>query len=193
MLSLSVPRIFKIAGRASALKSLFSNRRDFYILQHCRKLYYVQWYVPKNSSSRNFQKFFFNWSGVECLQPTQVLRLLKKNSQPNFLRCFENFRKFLGRSLMRTSFLVNCRPTNQENSWDNVCCEDPFLQKQKVADSLQSSFSIYSFSENTLEVSKCTQEDCTTYILLGKFQKFLEQLFFESLMDGCFLKFKQPF
>ena len=53
---------------------------NFYILQLCRKYYHVYWYVPKNNSSRNFEKSTgYNVTKNELL--TEFLNSILKMSE----------------------------------------------------------------------------------------------------------------
>ena len=49
MFPVSVPRIFKNARRVFVTESLFSTL-NLYILQLCRKLYHLHWYIPRGTS-----------------------------------------------------------------------------------------------------------------------------------------------
>ena len=74
----TVPRIFKIAGRALVVESLFSKVTGyFYIPQIYRKLYHLL----KSTSSKNFAKFPFNWSckltGCKATKNELLTRFLK--------------------------------------------------------------------------------------------------------------------
>ena len=59
---LFVPRIFKIAGRASVVESLFSKVTEASAFCNSVEKSTRAWYVPKSSSSRNFEKSPFNRS-----------------------------------------------------------------------------------------------------------------------------------
>ena len=60
MFSANVPKIFKIAGRASVLESLFSKATGFLHSTTLSKT--LSRAVPESSFSRNFEKFLFNGS-----------------------------------------------------------------------------------------------------------------------------------
>ena len=62
MFSASVPKIFKIAGRASVVESLFSKVTGLLHSTTLSKILSRAVVVPESSFSRNFEKFLFNGS-----------------------------------------------------------------------------------------------------------------------------------
>ena len=79
LIFVSVPTSFKIAGKAYAVESLFSNKRNFCILQHCWKLYHPI------SLLRN--SLLTGVAGLQC--PGR--NVAKMNFWRNFLKMLWNF------------------------------------------------------------------------------------------------------
>ena len=104
MLTVSVPRIFKTAGRASVMELLVGKVMAKFL--HFRNLSKTLLRVMfrKSSSSGNFESFplINGVAGLVCRSQHCSKRTLNKISQ----NCFENFGKFQRRTEMST-FLVN--------------------------------------------------------------------------------------
>ena len=75
---LVVLRIFKIAGTASVVESVFRKQKLLSFATMLRNLTRA-WYVPKSSCSRNFKKTHFNRSYMQAYI-IQFAKLLKANS-----------------------------------------------------------------------------------------------------------------
>ena len=108
---------------------------NFYILQLSWKLCNVHWYISKSNSSRNFQKFPFNWNYVGGT-------LLKTNFYPNFLKAFWKFWKISRKSSVMDFLFSMLRAWKlqistlygfeiPENSSDRVAWEIRFYRSKR--------------------------------------------------------------
>ena len=84
---------FEIAGRAPMVESGFSKVTGE--MSTFRKLYPVDWFLPKSSLFRNFGKFPFN--GICRLTAYRLQQYLKLTFNQIFYKSFENFGKYPGR------------------------------------------------------------------------------------------------
>ena len=81
-----------------------------------------------------------------------------------------------------------------EVSWDNATMEFGFTERGTNTCSQYKSCSKQVFLENSQENPvNVFEKGSTTDVLLGSFQKFLEQLFYWSSKERLFSKFRQPF
>ena len=86
---------FEIAGRAPMVESSFSKVTGE--ISTFRKHYPVDWFLPKSSSFRNFEKLPFN--GICRLAAYRLQQYLKLTFNQIFYKSFENFGKYPGRGL----------------------------------------------------------------------------------------------
>ena len=93
--SCEFPKLFEIAGRAPVVKSYFSKVTGE--ISTFRKLYLVDWFLPKISSSRSFVKFPFD--GICRLTAHRLQCYLKLTFNQISNRSFENFEKYPGKCL----------------------------------------------------------------------------------------------
>ena len=95
IIPVNFPKVFEIAGRAPWGGSPFSKVTGE--ISTFRKLYPVDWFLPKISSSRNFEKSPFD--RICRLTAYRLQCHLKLTPKQISYRSFENFEKYRGKCL----------------------------------------------------------------------------------------------